>query len=878
MSPIRFAPPLLGRSTLLLAAVIPLSISPALAQGTATGNNVLVEEIVVTGYRQSRSESLQQQRDAVNRLDVVTADRMGQLPDQNIADAVSRLPGVSLLGDVGEGRFISVRGINPNLNNVTVNGTAIASSGIRNLDGRDSVSGSAVPLDVIGSSQVAAIEVVKAVTPDMDANAIGGSVNLRTVSAFDYDERTIFGAFGMGQARLARKEIYDADITYVDRFGLDRDLALAVSANYSRRPFKMEALQTVWQPTAFSDGRLLPQQLELLPEFSMRERRGLVANLEYRPDVDSEYYLRTTLNEFEENFERQESVFRTTNRQGSFVSDRVFNYDRVRSDVDGASESTEQTQFSVTAGFKRVFGNLTVEPALNYSYASYDNPERQSFRFRNANIETSGMQVDITDFLPAIDLGTNTLTNLDNYRFNRWTESDFRVRGKVWTPRIDLSWRADGFWGADSATFKTGLKYQMNDRSQRADVVRYAGGDLLLGEIAGAIITPGTVNRASVKPFDLDSDVVLTAFRSNLSRLNENVNFSRNSSARNTFDIDDDILAAYVMGTLQYGNLTALAGLRYERTSVTLRGLEHQLQNGQPGPIVENVSDFSYDHLFPNLQLRYELSPEIVLRAAFTMTLARPEYENAAPTSVLNTQFSPELDPNFPFEGSNTIGNPDLKPYESTNFDLAIEYYFDNQSMLMASVFHKRIDNPIYPFSNEFSQIERNGFAFSTLSESSVTNADEATVKGIEFAAFVPFSFLPAPFDDFGMDGNIAFISSDVDVPGRPESLPFFEQPNRVSNLAVFYENGRFSARVAYAHQTSSLRELRNGPEDHFYRSNYGQLDAQFSYQISDNFTFFANGQNITNQSQDTFSGVSEQMRYSRLTGANYRAGFRARF
>ncbi len=448
----------------------------------------------------------------------------------------------------------------------------------------------------------------------------------------------------------------------------------------------------------------------------------------------------------------------------------------------------------------------------------------------------------------------------------------------IWTPRLDIAWDAGPVFGADQATFRTGAKYQLSSRNQRADVVSYSGGSLRLSDIPGAIITPGSTNRGYIKPFDIDTDRLLAFLRANRAQLNPNVNSARNSSARDTFDIDEDVFSAYVMGTLDYGPLTVLAGARYERTDATLRGLEHQIQDGQPGPFVENVSDFSYDHLFPNLQLRYEITPQLLVRGAFTMTIARPEYENAAPTSVLNVQFSDQLDPAFAFEGTNTIGNPDLKPYESTNLDFGVEYYFDDGAMLMASLFHKRINNPIYPVRNELTRIERNGFAFDTLVENSVANADAATAKGIEFGAFLPFTFLPAPLSNFGVDGNIAFISSDVDVPGRPESLPLFEQPDRVSSAALFYDDGRFALRIAYSHMTARLQRLRNGPEDHEYRADYGQLDAQVTYRPTDVFTLFVSGQNMTNESHDSYAGIPSQMRYSRLTGANYRAGFSFRF
>jgi TonB-dependent receptor len=871
------------RGLLLLPLVALSAAGPAglIAQSplqTADPEPVIqLEAVQVQSYREGRSRALQEQRKAPNRLDIISADAVGKMPDQNIADALSRLPGISLMGDVGEGRFVSIRGINPNLNNVTVNGTTVASSGIRDLDGRDSVSGSSIPLDVIGSSQVTAIEVVKVVTPDMDANAIGGSINLRTASAFDVDERRIYGSLGLGYADLARDQIYDADVTFVDRLGANRNVAVALSANYSDRPFKMEAVQTVWQPTPFSNGRLLPQQLELLPEFAERKRLGFAGNIQVRPDDLSEYYLRINHNNFKEDYLRTESVFHRANNTGAIIGPRVVRYNGARADVDSKTRNIEQNQFNATAGFERRFGDLTMEAMLNYSYASQDNLDENDFRFRNPSIVTSGVVLDFNSFVPKLDLGVNEVTNLAAYRFTRWTPADFSVRGRIWTPQVDFTWQREGFL-SDVTTFKFGAKYQTEHRKQNANVIRYDNSTIRLGDIPNGIIAPGTVTHGYQKPFDLNHTAIINYFRANMNLIGQNVNTSRDQTANDTWEVDNDITAVYSMGTFEFDRLTVLTGARYERTDVTLKGLEHQRRGGQPGPFATNSTDFSYDHFFPNLQFRYLATPEVVLRASASMTLARPEYEYASPKSLLNVLTPPGGDPAFPHEGSITIGNPNLEPYESVNLEVSLEYYLKNSAVLSIGGYHKRIDNPIYPFSNTYVRVVRSGYAFALLNESSYANADEATVKGVELAAFVPFTFLPEPFRGLGFDGNVSFITSEVKVPNRPEVLPMFEQPDRIVNLALFYEKNRIAFRLAYIFQTASLRELRGSPADHFYRADFGRLDAQISYRLSETFTLFANGQNLTNESQDTYSGTPDQMRYSRLAGTNYRAGIKYRF
>jgi TonB-dependent receptor len=840
-----------------------------------------LDTFAIEGYREGRIVALQQSRDATNTLAVVSADSVGQLPDLNIADAVSRLAGVSTLGDAGEGRFVSIRGINPNLNNVTVNGVRVASSGIRNLDGRDSVSGSAVPLDVIGSAQVSSIEVIKSVTPDMDANAIGGSINLRTVSAFNFPTRTIYGSLTGGYSDQAGKAIYEGDITYADRFGQNDQFAIALSANFSRRPFQLEAFQSVWQTNVpFAPGEFLPQSIELLPEIATRERFGFTGNFEYRPSDGTEVFFRVNYNQFQEDLVRQESVFATTNRQGFRDGPNVAVYTSVRGDVDAYERSTDQNQVNFTGGLIKEFSNdFKLEFQLNYSTAAYDNEKEQRYRFRNANIQTSGFRIDYNQFLLDVDFGDNQVMNLENYRFFRWSEDSYKIREDIYTPQLDLTWERSDVLGARLASFKTGFKFNRLERSSEADRRRWASGDILLSEVSQFVIIPGLTNRGVQAPFDLEPLPIVDYFKANLDRLVFSPVVSGNQTAQDTFSIDEDIYAAYAMATLEYDRVVVLGGFRYERTEATFRGLEHRIIGGQAGNFTTNTVDFSYDNLFPNLQTRVLLTPNLILRAALTFTFARPEYEFATPNSVLNVSTPPVPDdPEFPFIGSLSIGNPQLSPYESTNIDISLEYYLPNQGVLSVGAFHKAIDNPIYPIRDQQFRVIRDGQAFEQLNISSQGNADEATVKGIELAAFLPFSFLPDPFSGFGVDLNATFISSSVTIPGRSDELPFFEQPDRIYNVALFYEYARFAARLAYSYQSASLREIRTDPTNDFYRANFGQLDGQASYRFSENITLFVNAQNLNDASQDTYSGDPSRLRYSRSTGTNYRAGLRFRF
>ncbi|HSG70413.1 MAG TPA: carboxypeptidase-like regulatory domain-containing protein, partial [Planctomycetaceae bacterium] len=258
--------------------VVPLSIAMA--------ENVLkLEQFVVKGYREGRSRALQQKKTSANLIDLVSADSVGNLPDQNVAEALSRLPGLNLDVDSGEGQFVTIRGVEPNLNNVTFNGATLAAPGVNGREGRS------MPLDVVAASQISQIEVIKSVTPDMDGNALGGTINIKTVSAFDRSSQFSYGAVEFGDTRAADSgEIYGGDFTFANTYGENRSFGLAFAASYSHRPYVKHDLQANWSTF---NGMPYISQFELLPDDGERDRLGLNLNLESRPDEDTSFWIRT---------------------------------------------------------------------------------------------------------------------------------------------------------------------------------------------------------------------------------------------------------------------------------------------------------------------------------------------------------------------------------------------------------------------------------------------------------------------------------------------------------------------------------------------------------------------------------------------------------
>lgn len=835
-----------------------------------------LEKLVVEGYREGRAKALQQKRSSQNLMDIVSADSVGNLPDRNVADALSRLPGISIVADNGEGRFVTIRGAEANLNAVTLNGATIAAPGV---DGR---SGRSMPLDVISSSQISQIEVVKTLTPDMDGTGIGGAINIRSASAFDRPSRFLSGSLAMGYSELANDKIYEGDVTFSDRFGADKTIGVALAGSFSRRPFRTEAIQSDWRVgTANNVSVIAPDSIQILPEDAVRKRTGLNANFEYRPSTNLQLYLHTIFNEFDEENYRQE-ISNGQNGNLTILNDHSVVWGRARSERRAFYNPRNQKLFNVTGGAVIHNGNLTITPELTYSFAQEEqNSGFNTGQFRGGNSSAGPMTLDWSEFRIGFSTTSTDYANPAQYPLRRFNFETSTVEENTYTPKIDFKWDLDHFLGG-TGSIKVGAKANTRKRFVHDNSERYVAGSLNPTiATTGAAKSPGqTVLGKYNTVFDLDYFVLRDWVKANLGGLKFDADGSAQNNAEDTYDLTEDIYAGYAMGTATWGKFTLLGGARYEYTDATISGKEYRSFGGTFQGLFDNKGSFNYDNLLPNLQGRYEFAKNLIARASFTSTVGRPRYEYMSPKSSLVYQtdtVSPT--PGYPNTGVLTIGNPDLQAFESNNFDVSLDYYLESGGILSIAGFYKDIKNPIYRFSETQRSVTYNGLNFEQLDTQIYRNADSGKVKGVEFNVQLPLTFLPGFLDGLGIDANYTLVDSKVTVPNRT-GLPFFEQPDKSANLALYYQKYRLQARVAWNFQSESLRELRplfsiNGttqPGD-YYRADHYSIDAQASYKLTDDFRLFVNGQNLTNQAQDTYTGTKDRLRYSREFGYNIRGG-----
>ena len=336
------------------------------------------EYVEVIGQAASIDQALKEQRRSDSVQSTVHADGVAQLPDQNVAEATQRLPGVSVERDQGEGRFVSVRGLGPDLNSVSVNGTLIPSP---EADRR------AVALDVLPSELVQSLSVVKTLTPDMDANSLGGTIEVESLSAFDHK-----GLFYTGSAEGS----YDDNTEQTspkfsgaisDRFSLGDgadNFGVAAALSWQQRDFGSDNVETGgdWD---FEDGARLAQ-LEQRDYDIRRERSGLGLNFDYRPDDFSSYYLRTLYSRFKDTETRNAAGVEFADAQQPGEAGDAEGWRELKD-----REETQEIQSFVLGG-EQLVGQWTFNGQVGYSQSSEDTPGTLAARCSKATT-TSPMSV-----------------------------------------------------------------------------------------------------------------------------------------------------------------------------------------------------------------------------------------------------------------------------------------------------------------------------------------------------------------------------------------------------------------------------------------------------------------------------------------------------
>ncbi|MES2097707.1 MAG: TonB-dependent receptor [Pseudomonadota bacterium] len=848
--------------------LVDFPLDPALAD---TG-----KDIVITGTRAADRRALQAKKVSNNIQDSLNANDVGKLPDQNVAEAVRRLPGISVANDQGEGRYVIIRGANPNLANVTVNGqTAPAPE----PEGRQ------VKLDDIPSSLIGSVTVVKSLTADRDANAIAGQVDIDTLTAFDRKGAFANIRIANGYSNLSGKSPYEGDATVGTRFGPDKTFGIVLSGNYSRRPITSENLQgsSNWRsddPGAV--GTALPDDYRLRDYNLTRTRYGVVANLDWRPSPSVSLYLRTLYSTFKDHETRDQfrieipvtapSATITTAQTntntaiatGGTFSARGTRFLRLRNEDDST--------FTGELGGKFKLGGAELEVQGTYSKALKKDPLRSEFSFRTGSTALTGLTLDTSDVLFRVNTANGTPYNAALFQGFRVNYDRRRAEENLYQARADLTLPI----GSDgNSTIKIGAKYQQTDKTNNRDLQQYTLASSTNLSTNGASYDSGSSiydGRYLFGPrinYDLAQTYYTVTNPGARTQSTSDLATTLANSLVNDYDLSEKVLAGYVMGTFKLGKLTIIPGVRVEHTDGTYRGKSFTPAS-TPAQDFNVTNKRAYTDVFPDLNVRFDASDRLVIRAAATTAIGRPNYADLAPyVNVSDTT---------PGAGVVALGNPNLKPYKAVAGDLSIEYYLPGQGILSVAAFYKHLDNPIFT-SGSTQAGTFGGVAFTSALVTQPINADKAELYGVEINLQTQLQFLPSPFDGFGVSGNFTYTDGSAQgVPGRVGKVPNFLQSKYTGTAQLFYEKYGITARLAYTYRSKYLDTLGGSAATDQYTGENNSLDARLAFSPVKAFTIFGEANNLLDSPWRRFQAIPSQLIENEHYRQTYRIGVQLAF
>ncbi|WP_374589313.1 TonB-dependent receptor [Novosphingobium sp.] len=842
--------------------------------------------IVVTGNRpiaESEAAALETQKKSDSLVAVAASDGVGRLPDQNIAQATSRLPGVAVERDQGQARYVSLRGAPNYWTTLSFDGINVVSP-----EGRDA------RFDSVPSAIAAQIVVSKAVTPDMPGETVSGNVNIVTRSAFDYTGEHFAAKVGYGQAELGNRPQVEASAVYSNRFDMgEGELGVVVSGSYFERAMITDNFETDYERVSGdlrpgNTTRFWAQEAENKLYRLTRRNWSASGRVDYRQG-DTKLSLRSIYTIFKDDEMRDNYRFDLDDRQSDLVSaaeacdtainptptntgyadicigntplkGTIYGVDiRQRSTLRAFRQSiftnTAEAEFAPADGWtvnllgnyteskddRSVVGETTWEspstrtarPTIAYDFSD---PNRSRLILSTTNQLASPTRYQAGTPVTAIDTFSKPLTSL--------TLLDAVDTTKAYTARLVVT-RETGFLGGD-ATLKAGFQFD-----QRTKVVDES--NLVLNTAAqfAAVGIPTDYNLFSLDqeflgriPMDYTfryfDPVKMRAAAEKARQL-----YTFNPVTGNIYDVREQVFAGYLMGTVRWDFGSLVGGARVEH--VRNRGIA-QGTVGTTAGLVTAESDRTM--VFPSLHFNYNLDETKKLRLSFNTGAARADYDQMRPNVVVN-------DSNQTISG----GNPAVKPEKAWGLDGYFEWYLRPQGYLMAGVFYKNVRDVLYRQSRSFGSdaLNSGGVDRSAYTFTGITNGGQGRVYGFEAAAQLQLEpwteqiGLPSWMGGFGLSANVTYNNSEVTkpaigtVPARKLRLP--GTSDWVYNLSGYYEKYGLSLRLSYQKRTNWLDGYADDLTDagDTYWATDDELDFSARYAISKNVEVFFDATNLLN-------------------------------
>ncbi|WP_242185847.1 TonB-dependent receptor [Sphingomonas sp. CARO-RG-8B-R24-01] len=837
-------------------AFLPLGAQAQTVAESAPGPD---NDIVVTATRASKNARAEEKA-APNLINVQAAEDIVKYPDFNAAEALGRVPGVSLAIDTGEGRFVNIRGIDGNLNGTTFGGVTLLNTqpGGTYFGG----GGRAVELDTVPIGAVDRLVVRKSGLPDQEAEGLGGSVELTPRTAVGLHKPFVEGTIGGGyQSAHKNGDVFIGEAAAGTAFGPDKQFAIVLTGSFhtDKRGFDdvEPGLLDAVQPGAPGD-RVL-DALDLRRYSYNRRRFGFGGELDWNPDAQSHYYIRANDAGYTESVHRSILQYRGLGDTIA-TSGNVITASGVDARVTLRDEQETHLNFIAAAGGRNDFDKLIVDYQFSYTASTYHRdydrnstftrPGRPTFTVAYDNITGLYPTLTPTGFNPS-DPTQFTLTGANNAT-ERAHDREYAAVLNVTVPTTLL--------GGDGR-FQVGGKLRFRDKIDQPNNVSYAGVPTtpLSAVLGGGPYTDyynGTYN-VGYAPSILAMRAVLAP----LAQFTSAANAQRN--AQGFFNDTENVYAGYAQYSGTFGKLGVLAGVRVENTDGTYRGTT--IADGNVFTPASRKS--RYTNVFPTVQLRYELMPQVIARATYSTGIGRPGFLQLLSGAVIDTG-----------NLAVSVGNPGLKPTTVNAFDAQLEYYMADSGILSVGGFDKEFNNYIVNnLQQNTTYVDAGGTSYAGYDVTSYTNVKSSHARGIEAQYNQKLSFLPAPFDGFGVLGNVTYVWSQFAIrPGEGSRLPGTSP--LTYNLAAYYEAHGLQLRLSLSHVDAAIFGVGGGSGFDTFEDQRTQLDLTSSYQVTRNMAVYFNAKNLNNSPLRYYEGLSNRTTQREFYDQSYEAGFRFKF
>lgn len=831
-----------------------------LEKDVVLNEGVELQEVVVGGAFQGRRRAVSSQKSMLGIGNIVSADQVGKFPDSNIGDALKRISGINVQYDQGEARFGQVRGTSADLSSVTINGNRIPSA---EGDTRS------VQLDLIPADMIQTIEVNKVVTPDMDADAIGGSINLITKNS-PY-KRFITAMAGTGYNWVSGKAQLNLGLTYGQRF-FNNKLGVMLSASYQNAPSGSDDVEFVWDKDV-NTGELTVTDYQLRQYYVTRERQSYSAALDW--DVNANHKL--TFKGIFNNRNDWETRYRTTLKDLNMDDDEcsINNKATVRIQTKGGTPDNRnarlerQRTMDFTLGGEHLFGRLSADWSVNYARATEERPNE---RYIDYQLKKQKFDLDLSDERWPLATPQNgyTMTLDDSFGLKEVTEQQEDIVEEDLKAKLDFKLPLKK--GRFGNTLRLGTKLVCKSKDKDIDFYEYTPKDedgFDRNSLAAAV----QQNRSGYMPGNnyLVGTFVSKEYLGSLDLNNASL-FDKEQVAEElatNFNARETVTAGYVRFDQKLGKAWELMfGLRLENTHVKYSGSQYDAVDDKTTR-TPYQSD-TYLNLLPSVLVKWNVNDDFKLRASFTNTIARPKYSALAPNISIDRN-----------DNEITLGNPGLKPTKSYNFDLSAEYYFKSIGLVSAGIFYKKIDDFIVD--QTLRNYEWNGNVYTKFSQP--RNSGNANLLGVEVAYQRDFGFITPALKCIGFYGTYTYSYSRVknfNFEGREgeKDLRLPGSPEHTANASLFFEKAGVNIRLSYNYASAFIDEMGSSSfYDRYYDAvNYMDLNAGYTFGRKLKTTVYAEATNLLNQPLRYYQGAKERTMQSEHYGVKVNAGIKIAF